>query len=92
MVLPDGQRGDADPAPHQERPASVPGRAKALAERADEAKFVAGLELAQAAGPRPHVLDQELKLAPARPQDAEGAGQERALALASPHRSAVLSM
>ena len=52
-----------------------------LPERSDEEELVARLELGESPGPRADFLDQELELALTYAKDAEGARQERPLAL-----------
>ena len=46
LVLPDRERRDPHPATHEQRPASVLGRAEPESERPDEEQVLTGLELA----------------------------------------------
>ena len=81
------QRGHADAASHQQRAGALGLRAKAGAQRSEQHQRLAGGHLAEPAGARPHVLEQEVQLHPAAHVAAcarvrEGARQERALAAA----------
>ena len=80
LVLPDRQRRGAHPAAAEQRAAVVVRVGEAEAERAGDVQAVARLELAQALGARPDVLEHELAGGRrARAQDREGPRQERAL-------------
>ncbi len=81
LVLPDGQRRDPHAAADQQRLAILVGIGEAVAERPDQEQLLAGLQLAEPIRARADILDEKLELALARPQHAEGAGQERPLAL-----------
>ena len=88
LVLPDGQRGDADSAPDQHRaPASRAG-AKPWPRGPTTVRTLPRDELAQPAGSGTHVLEQEvqpsLRTLAGRAQDAEGAWQEGSLRRPSP--------
>lgn len=85
LILPDGQRGDAHSSSHQNRSAVLPREPEAPAEWPHEPQPGPRLKLAQPPRPGTDVLNQELELGSSRvaggPQDAEGAGQKRPLAL-----------
>ena len=79
-VGPDRERRDADPAADEDRAPPLARRAEAAAERPEHEELVAGLELAQAVGPGPDVLEQEVERPVlVRPEHAERARQERPL-------------
>src|ERR1019366_8863355 len=86
LVLPDRQWRDPHPAADQQRTPLITRGGEANAEWPDQPQILSGLQLTQPPGPRPHVLDQELQLAPRarRAHDAERAGQKRPLVLPRP--------
>ena len=83
VVLQDHQRGDPDAAADQQHPPARLRRGEAPPERPHGEHPLTRLQLAQPARAGTHVLEQEVGLLAGVAGDRQGAGQERALVLAS---------